>query len=954
MKRLRNMSIKAQLMAIILSVSLLITAIGSSVNLNQEVRQAKADLVDEAALIAELVGEYCVTPLAFDDRAGADEVLGRLSGIPTVKYAYVYDTQGVLFASYGPSGDQRVSGSLYLDKGRSSEFRGDYLHISQPIAYEGQEYGLIRMYVSTDELDERISKLLTLMASVVCGLIVLSYVMAGRLQGLISKPILHLAEVTKRISSEGDYSVHVERTGGREVGDLCDGFNEMLRRIQNWQVERDQAEEALRESRERFRSLVECGSDQIWEIDLEGVYTYISPNIKDTLGRKVDEAIGRSVFDFMSPDESARARELYEGYARRREPFTDIEATHIHKDGRKVLLETSGVPIYDVSGKLIGYRGIDRDVSERRRVAEERTAYHRRIRSQQTALLETATSDPVTSGDLDGACGIITAAAGETLRVARAGIWMIDEQLGEMKCVDMYDRMSGLHSSGDVLKVADYPRYFHALQAGRSIEAHDVRSDPRVADFLPDYLLPQGITSSLDTAVRSHRKLLAVISCEHTGRKRRWQADESAFVCALGDQLAQTFLNTERNASEDELRKLRNLLSNIINSMPSVLVGVDSEGAVTQWNREAERATGVSEDNARGCGLAEVFPALSNEIESIRRSIRDRRPLKNEKVTREIGGEVYYSDVTVYPLLTNGIEGAVIRVDDVTDRVRVEEMMIHSEKMLSVGGLAAGMAHEINNPLAGILQNVQVMRNRLTGDLSKNAAAATSAGTTMEAISTYVTERGLVEMFESVLESGRRAAKIIDNMINFSRKGDLSFAHHDLRELLDKTIELAANDYDPTREYDFRKVEVIREYDSLLPDVSCEAGQIQQVVLNLLKNAAESMAHRAPDITDKPRIVIRVVAEGDMARIEIEDNGTGMDDATRKRIFEPFFTTRERGPGTGLGLSVSYFIITENHGGTMAVETVPEHGAKFLVRIPFERPTLETNTVAAEPVADPV
>ena len=396
-----------------------------------------------------------------------------------------------------------------------------------------------------------------------------------------------------------------------------------------------------------------------------------------------------------------------------------------------------------------------------------------------------------------------------------------------------------------------------------------------------------------------------------------------------------TAAELERLHATKELLKLRNLLSNIINSMPSILVGVDADSHVMQWNREAERMTGTSAKQAQGKRLEEVFPDLGNEMGRILKSIGNRELQHDEHIPCIIGGEQRFADVTVYPLTTDGDDGAVIRIDDVTDRVRIEEMMVQSEKMMSVGGLAAGMAHEINNPLAGILQNLQVMRNRITHNTERNLNAATEAGTSLEAIQAYMHDRDLLKMMDSITEAGRRAAKIVDNMLSFSRKDEAHFAQNNLEELLERSIELASNDYNLKKRFDFRHIRIKRKYDDTLDLIPCEGSQIQQVILNLLTNSAQAMAEQADD-SKEPRITLRLKREASMALIEVEDNGPGMDAETRKRAFEPFFTTKEVGQGTGLGLSVSYFIITENHGGSMLVRSTPGKGTCFSIRIPFE------------------
>ena len=136
-------------------------------------------------------------------------------------------------------------------------------------------------------------------------------------------------------------------------------------------IERRRAEEALRHSKERFRSLVETTSDWIWEVDRQAAYTYASPRIEGLLGYKPEEVIGKTPFDLMPPDEAQRVAELFRSIVESREPWTALENTSLHKDGRSVVLETSGVPVLDARGGLVGYRGIDRDITQRKRVQQE-------------------------------------------------------------------------------------------------------------------------------------------------------------------------------------------------------------------------------------------------------------------------------------------------------------------------------------------------------------------------------------------------------------------------------------------------------------------------------------------------------------------------------------------------------------------------------------------------------
>lgn len=393
---------------------------------------------------------------------------------------------------------------------------------------------------------------------------------------------------------------------------------------------------------------------------------------------------------------------------------------------------------------------------------------------------------------------------------------------------------------------------------------------------------------------------------------------------------------SDRKKVEKELKKAQNNITNIIDSMPSVLIGIDTAGRVTHWNRTISESTGISAVDAHGKPLAEVLPQMATEMNKITESMKTKTPKYYQKQRQVPETGICFEDITIYPLVTNGINGAVIRIDDVTDRVRIDEMMVQSEKMLSVGGLAAGMAHEINNPLAGMMQTADLVNRRLTDiRIPANISAAKEIGIDLNDVSVYMKKRGILKMLKTINESGRRMSGIVNNMLSFARQSDAQTSSHALSELFDKTLELAVTDFDLKKHYDFKMIEIKKEYDDNVPMIPCESGKIQQVLFNILRNGAQAMQEAA---IEKPVFVIRTKFDKNlkMVSMEIEDNGPGMKETIRKRVFEPFYTTKPIGVGTGLGLSVSYFIITENHGGIMSVESTPGAGAKFIIRLPLK------------------
>lgn len=282
---------------------------------------------------------------------------------------------------------------------------------------------------------------------------------------------------------------------------------------------------------------------------------------------------------------------------------------------------------------------------------------------------------------------------------------------------------------------------------------------------------------------------------------------------------------------------------------------------------------------------------------------------------------VYYNFLDTY---------SIASMVDITEHKKMQEMMVQTEKMISVGGISAGIAHEINNPLGIILQAVQTLAQRMRPDFSKNRDVAMSMGLDLELLEKYSQARKLNMFIADIESAALRAASIIRHMLDFSRLSQSHRLSCSLPVIIDKALALASNDFDLKKSFDFKKISIIKNYFDPLPDIECTETDIEQVVLNLLRNSAQAMGVDC----EAPRIEIRLSCQGDWLRLEIGDNGPGIPADIQRRIFEPFFTTKAPGVGTGLGLSVSYFIITNGHGGKMSVQSTPGNGTVFVVELP--------------------
>ncbi|WP_062067756.1 two-component system sensor histidine kinase NtrB [Cellvibrio sp. OA-2007] len=379
-----------------------------------------------------------------------------------------------------------------------------------------------------------------------------------------------------------------------------------------------------------------------------------------------------------------------------------------------------------------------------------------------------------------------------------------------------------------------------------------------------------------------------------------------------------------------QLRETKLYLQSMINSMPSIIIGVTAHGEVTHWNAAAENTFEIFSNEALGQKIIDLLPRFPVTLDAIKNSIRNGEPHSIQHTQSDAEEKKRYFEITIYPLISSTQQGAVIRVDDVTLKVTIENLMIQNEKMYSLGEVAAGIAHEINNPLSVILQNVQNITRRTDVNFPINQTYADELDVDFQKVNTYLYAREIPQMLDSIREAGERSATIVRNMLEFSHNSQRKTSLVDIKHLIEQTIALNRSSY-PSPQSD-QALQISTEFADPLPPLHASAPELQQVLLNLLRNAKQALANSA---TEQPHIWIRAYAQNHHLVIEVQDNGPGMTDTVRQHIFEPFFTTKELGSGTGLGLSVSYFIITERHQGTINVKTSPGKGCNFIIQLPL-------------------
>ncbi len=364
---------------------------------------------------------------------------------------------------------------------------------------------------------------------------------------------------------------------------------------------------------------------------------------------------------------------------------------------------------------------------------------------------------------------------------------------------------------------------------------------------------------------------------------------------------------TEPKRAQETLARSEARYRHLVESASDAIVTLDANGRFTTVNHAAENISGYKREELVGQWFAPMLPDddLPKALGHFQQALAGETGLFDSQFYRK-DGEVRTISITYSTPQKD--EEVLCLIRDVTDQKMLQEQLIQSEKMSAIGQLVSGVAHELNNPLAGISAFAQLLLAEKRFPPDQRTAA------------------------ETIYSEARRASRIVQNLLTFARQHKAEKVPTAINQVLDDTLELRGY------ELRVRGIDVRREYDESIPDTMADAHQLQQVFLNLITNAEQAMEQRDGH---HHRLTVSTRRNADAIRIEVEDTGAGIPANLIERIFNPFFTTKPTGSGTGLGLSISLGIVREHEGkiwAENAAQSAGGGGARFVVEIPITEP----------------
>jgi PAS domain S-box-containing protein len=677
-----------------------------------------------------------------------------------------------------------------------------------------------------------------------------------------------------------------------------------------------------------FQHLVENANDIIYCFSTEGTITYLSPKFTEIFGYKTSELIGQSFYLLIHPNDLPICDDFLKDILQTGTHKSGLEFRCKLKDNNFFWFKTNISPIKDAADFVIGFQGILHDINEYKLVEQSLQQQSNILR-----MILDRMSDAVVVADEQEKFLFFNPAAE---RMFGSGVTDTNSE--------QWSEQYGLFLSDKVTPIAG-----NDVPLARAVKGEKVDN---LEIFVRHAKVPSGLWAMVcGSPLRDENGVLkgGVVVCRDV---------------------------TERKQTEEALFQL----AAIVESSEDAIISKTLDGLILSWNAGAEKLFGYQAQEVIGQPVTILVPPdrINEEAEILEKLRRGEQIEHFETVRQRKDGTLIDISLTISPIkdTTGRIIGVSKIARDISTRKKAEvalreseaelrqkatdlettllqlkrtqTQLVQQEKMSSLGQLVAGVAHEINNPVNFIYANfkpaneyIQNLLELLRLYQQHYPSPVPEIQDKGEEIDLDFLVEDLPKLLCSMEVGADRIKKIVLSLRNFSRMDEAEMKSVNIHEGIDSTLMILQNRL--KAKHDHPEIEVIKGYGNL-PLVECYAGQLNQVFMNIITNAIDALEERDKhrtfaEIEQQPsqiRICTQMVGS-DKVQIRIVDNGLGIPESTQNQLFNPFFTTKPVGKGTGLGMSISYQIVAEKHGGSLWCHSIPGQSAEFVIEIPIRQ-----------------
>lgn len=782
------------------------------------------------------------------------------------------------------------------------------------------------------------------------------------LEKTILSRLSYLSNKVGNISSR--ISGRIDITGKDELSKLAGSINHMLDELEHYHSQ-------LKISESQLQRITDNMLDIVTQASVNGIIEYVSPSGKTVFGYEAEDQLGQSIFDYIHPDHMESVLTTFQtavttGFSVR------TEHCRLHADGHYVWMETLGNPIFDHDGEVTGIILVSREIAQRKmaekallkvheeletRVAERteslvkandqlkneiiereriQEALQYQLKFEQLIAAISTDFIKIDTEDIDLSIHQALQTIGEFVRVDRSYIFLFDEN-GTMSNTHEWCA-EGIQLQIDNLQkipVSSVPWWMSKLKRFENIYIPRIENLPPEAALEKELLQDQAIQSLVVVPIIYGKSLLGYLGFDWVREEKSNFQEHITLLRVTAEILANALT---RQHSEEALAAEKTRLDVSLRNISDGVITVDMEKRIILINNAAADIIGWNTEDAVGRFINEVFYIIDKKtnqkvldaadilLGKPKTDHTDHTTLISKDGTRKIidhkSNQLKDKD--------NNVFGFVLVFGDVTEQKKYDAQLALSQKMESIGQLAAGIAHEINTPMQYIGDNNRFLRDAfqdICDYLNQNLNDFITDPHTRENLEYLISE--IPQAIDQSLEGIAQVTELILAMKNFTHPGIKEKMSADINKGIEGTIKISRNEWKYVAGLDM-------DLDPYLPPVNCVIDEINQVILNMIVNAAHAVKEAVErDYYPKGNIYISTREKSDEIEITISDNGVGIPEDLLHRVFDPFFTTKDVGKGTGQGLAIAHDIIVNKHQGSIRVESREGVGTTFIIRLPL-------------------